>query len=271
MLYIVSTPIGNLKDITYRAVEVLQSCDYILAEDTRESKKLLSHYQIEKKLISFHEFSSKKKEDAIIEDLHEGKNIALISDAGTPLISDPGSPLVQRILQENLPITAIPGPSAFILAAVLSGFDTTIFQFVGFLAKKEKELTETLKNYLEYPGTTIAYESPHRILKTVKILADIEPEREIAIFRELTKKFEEHLRGTAQKLFTKLENTTLKGEIVLVISKRKNESKKILKDELIPEFIRYLKDYPHLTKDEVIAKIAHKFKVKKEEVSAFFS
>lgn len=217
MLYVIATPIGNLDDLTYRAVSTLQSVDYILAEDTRRSKILLTHFKIEKQLVSFHEHNEYKRIDLVIKDLQEGKNIALISDAGTPLISDPGFLLIQRIVAEGLPITTLPGPCAAIAALVLSGCATSPFQFLGFLPKKEGGRHRLLTAALEYPGTTIFYESPFRLIKTLNTLVKINPQAKVVIVREITKKFEQSLRGSAESLYERINKQPVKGEIVLII------------------------------------------------------
>jgi 16S rRNA (cytidine1402-2'-O)-methyltransferase len=218
MLYLVSTPIGNLSDLSYRAVEILKTCDYILCEDTRHSRFLLEHYGIQKPLKSFHQFNESKAEGSIVQDLKNGLTIALISDAGTPLICDPGYELVKRCVEEELPYSAIPGPSAAILALTLSGFNPEKFQFVGFLPKKQTELKTLLAELLQYKGTTIAYETPHRVLDTLKELVQMAPERQFCIARELTKKFETMHRGIAADLLAKFETAPPKGEMVLLIS-----------------------------------------------------
>ncbi|MDB6081393.1 MAG: Ribosomal small subunit methyltransferase, partial [Chlamydiia bacterium] len=220
MLYIVSTPIGNLQDITLRALETLKECDYILAEDTRLSSKLVQHYSIEKKLISFHEFNEASREDSIIRDLAAGKKIALISDAGTPGIADPGERLIKRCIQEDIALTTIPGPCAVIAALVSSGFDTIPFQFLGFLPRKKGELILLLKTLLEYNGVSVCYESGERITKTVEEIMQLDSMRPIAIARELTKKFESLYRGTAQDVYKILSEMDVKGEIVLLIDKK---------------------------------------------------
>lgn len=224
MLYLIPTPIGNLADITYRAVDTLKICDYILCEDTRHSAKLLSHYQITKPLKSFFKFNELYRESEIIEDLRNGLQIGLISDAGTPGISDPGTKLVQKCIELDLPVTALPGPCAAITALSSSGMDTDVFQFHGFLPKKTGERKKVLQTLLAYPGTTICYESPMRLVDTLKILNHIDPERPLAVARELTKKFEEIARGTASRLLEKWLDKTCKGEIILLISGQKNLS-----------------------------------------------
>lgn len=218
MLYLVATPIGNLADITLRALETLKSCDYILCEDTRHSVILLNHYHIQKPLKSYHKFNEAARMESILQDLKLGKNICLISDAGTPGISDPGAELIKACIEHNLPMTAIPGPCAMIQALICSGLTTERFQFWGFLARKENELKCELQTIFTYLGTTICYESPHRLFKVLELIQLMQPERSLVIARELTKKFEEIVRGTARVLIEHWEQIPLKGEIVLLIS-----------------------------------------------------
>lgn len=221
MLYLVSTPIGNLGDITFRAIETLKNCDYILCEDTRHSLHLLNHYEIKKPLYSYHQFNEKSKISLLIKDLQQGKCIALISDAGTPLISDPGYSLVEACVQDNIPLTSIPGPSAVIDALVCSGLSPIPFQFLGFLPQKKSELAKILTMILHYKGTSIFYESPHRLLETIELIKNLAPERKAVIAKELTKKFETFHRGTLQEIFTKLTLEPIKGEFVILIDGEK--------------------------------------------------
>lgn len=217
MLYLVATPIGNLGDITFRAIEVLKSCDYILCEDTRHSLRLLQHYSIQKHLISYHMFNEASREQKIIDDIQAGKTVALITDAGTPGIADPGMRIVKRCREENLKVEAIPGPCAAILAISCSGMSTERFQFVGFLPRTSGRLQRELGEILTYPGTTICYESPHRLLKVLEMLKQIAPDRKISVARELTKKFEEVRTGIPSELLQEWKNRSVKGEIVLLI------------------------------------------------------
>lgn len=221
MLYLISTPIGNLGDITYRAIEILQTCDYILCEDTRHSLVLLNHYKISKPLKSLHKFNEAAREKEVLADLEKGLQIGLISDAGTPGIADPGSRLVQKCVEKALPVQAIPGPCSAIAALTPSGLNTERFQFVGFLPRKRGELTDTLEEISTYKGTTICFESPNRLADTLEIISTIMPQRTLVIARELTKKFEEFLRGTAEELMQQLQKKPPKGEIVLLISENK--------------------------------------------------
>lgn len=188
------------------------SVDAILCEDTRHSRKLLSHYGISKPLHSYHQFNEAKKEGQILGLLEEGKELALLSDAGTPGISDPGERLVRACREKGLEVTLIPGPCALIHALVVSGLPTEPFQFVGFLPRRPGRLKRALQGLLDYEGTSIAYESPHRMHKTLAALHELEPQRQIAIARELTKKFEEVRRGRAEEI------GEVKGECVLLIA-----------------------------------------------------
>jgi 16S rRNA (cytidine1402-2'-O)-methyltransferase len=220
MLYLVATPLGNLADITQRALEILRTCDYVLCEDTRRSQRLLSHYQIQKPLKSYHKFNERRRESEILSDLKAGSKIALISDAGTPGISDPGEPLVNLCHQEGIEVNVIPGPCALVAALTLSGFSTERFQFVGFLPRKQGALTRLLNELLAFEGTSVCYESPYRLLKSLALLAELAPERELAVARELTKLHEEIRRGTAAELVAHYKAKTPKGEIVLLINSK---------------------------------------------------
>ncbi|NGX40111.1 MAG: Ribosomal RNA small subunit methyltransferase I [Chlamydiae bacterium] len=213
MLYLVSTPIGNLADITLRALETLKAADLILCEDTRTSQVLLKRYSIHTPLKSYHKFNEKQLEGEVLSLLKKDKKIALISDAGTPGISDPGGALVKLCQEKNVPVTVIPGPSAPIAALTLSGMEMDRFQFVGFLPKKEGERTKLLLEALHYPGVTIAFESPNRIHKTLSEIASLNPDQEVAIARELTKIYEELVRGRVKDLV----EHPIRGEVVLLI------------------------------------------------------
>lgn len=218
MLSLVATPIGNLADITLRALETLKACDYILCEDTRRSLILLQHYEIKKSLKSYHKFNEASQAQAILQDLETGKHICLITDAGTPGISDPGTDLVKLCVEKGIAIESLPGPCAAIQAISCSGLPTDRFQFFGFLARKENELKQQLQTILTYPGTTICYESPHRLENVLALLHTMQPDRMLVVARELTKKFEEYFRGTAARHLEHWQKATLKGEIVLLIS-----------------------------------------------------
>jgi len=217
-LYLVPTPIGNLADMTYRAVNILNNVDVILAEDTRTSGKLLKHYDIKRPLQSFHIHNEHKKVEQVIEELKAGKIMALISDAGTPGISDPGFLLAREALKNDIKLESLPGATALIPALIKSGFPNDRFIFEGFLPHKKGRKTR-IENLKEEDRTIIFYESPHRLLKTLKQLAEVMGGNRMAsVSRELTKLFEETITDTLEGLITHFENTAPKGEIVLVLN-----------------------------------------------------
>jgi 16S rRNA (cytidine1402-2'-O)-methyltransferase len=217
VLYLISTPIGNLSDLTFRAVETMQQCDYLLCEDTRRSKILLDHYQIKKPLKSFHIGNEDSRLYGILDDLKQGKAIGLLSDGGTPVLCDPGFPLIQRCIEEQISFTALPGPCALIQALVLSGFPAHPFQFLGFLPRNEMEIRCLLPYVLAYPGVSLFYESPQRLVATLTILNEIAPQARIAIARELTKTFEEVFRSTVEKALAHFTCQLPRGEFVLMV------------------------------------------------------
>lgn len=217
-LYIVPTPIGNLADITYRAIEVLKSVNAILAEDTRQTKKLLDHYQVSQKLIPYHQHNEHKNLQLVIEQLLNGEILAVCTDAGTPGISDPGFLLIREAIQANIEVITLPGPVAAIVAIVGSGLPCDAFIYEGFLPHKKGKQTK-IQNLVEEKRTTIFYESPHRIIKTLQMIEEILGNtRQVAIGRELTKKFEEYIRGTATELLAHFMQHEPKGEFVLIIA-----------------------------------------------------
>ena len=223
MLYIVGTPIGNLKDITLRALDILKEVDLIVCEDTRRTLKLLNHYQIKKPLLSYHEHNKYRQLNKIIKSLKEGKNLALVSDAGLPCISDPGYLIVKRLIEENLPFSIIPGPFAGVLGLILSGLPTDRFVFEGFLPYKKSKRRKRLEELKEEKRTVIIYESPHKIIKLLDSILEILGDRKIAVVRELTKVYEEVLRGRVSEVKKILEKRNkIKGEFIVLISKDEN-------------------------------------------------
>lgn len=216
-LYIVSTPIGNLEDITLRALRTLKEVDLIAAEDTRHTKILLDKYNIRKKLISFYSYNRLKRKDEIIGLLKEGRNIALVSDAGTPGISDPGFSLIKSAIESRLPLTPIPGPTALITALVISGKPTDKFVFEGFLSNKSSKRRRRLEFLKDEERAIIIYESCHRITKLLKDISDIMGDREIVLTRELTKKFEEVKRDRVSALLEYFSGVRPRGEFIVVI------------------------------------------------------
>lgn len=214
-LYVVSTPIGNLKDMTYRAVGILNNVDLILAEDTRTSSVLLNHYQIKKPMMSYHEFNKEDKTDQILSILAENKDIALISDAGTPGINDPGYEIIKRVIENGYYVVSVPGASAVLAALVTTGLVIQPFTFVGFLPRKSSEMKKTLSTYVQRKETLVIYESPLRVKKTLEVILEILGNRKMAIARELTKTYETIIRTTLEEAILMEHNP--KGEYVLVI------------------------------------------------------
>jgi len=218
MLYVIGTPIGNLGDITLRALDVLRNADMIAAEDTRHSGILLKHYEIAKPLVSYHEHNEAMRTAQLVERIAANQNVALITDAGSPGISDPGARLVRECIKRDLPFTIIPGPSSVLTALVGSGFSAERFFFGGFLPVKAGQRDRELHIASGHAETTIFFESPYRLLKTLTACREIMPDRRLCVARELTKKFEEFRRGTAAELLAHYQARPPKGEIVLVIS-----------------------------------------------------
>jgi 16S rRNA (cytidine1402-2'-O)-methyltransferase len=218
MLYIVATPIGNLGDITLRALDVLKDVDVVAAEDTRHSGLLLKHVGIQKPFVSYHEHNEAARTVELIERLARGENIALITDAGTPGLSDPGLRLIRECIKRQLPFTIVPGPSSILTALLGSGFSTEKFSFRGFLPVKSGQRERELRGAAERDETTIFFESPYRLMKTLAACLDIMPERQLCVARELTKRFEEFRRGTAAELLAHYQAHRPRGEIVLMVS-----------------------------------------------------
>lgn len=216
-LYIIPTPIGNLNDITLRALETLKKVDFILAEDTRQSSKLLKHFEIDKKLVAYHQHNEHKSIDKVIDQLKQGATIGLVSDAGTPAISDPGFLIVRACIENDVAVECLPGATAFVPALVNSGFPCDKFVFEGFLPHKKGR--QTRLNFLkEETRTIIFYESTHRLLKTLTQFAEFfGEERQVSVSRELTKMFEENVRGTVREVIEYYKTNVTKGEIVIVV------------------------------------------------------
>ena len=218
ILSIVSTPIGNMEDITLRALRILKEVDLIAAEDTRRTGLLLKHFGIEKALTSYFEGNELKKKEVILSRLKQGDRVALVSDAGTPGISDPGFRLIRAAIEQEIQVIPIPGPSAVITALSVSGLPTDAFFFKGFLPHKSKKRRDLLKELEDARETLIFYESPHRISETLKDIYEVLGDREIVLSRELTKVYEEVLRGKVSEILNQIGGRQLKGEMTLVIS-----------------------------------------------------
>lgn len=269
-LYLVPTPIGNLKDITLRALEVLKEVDIIACEDTRQSLKLLNHFGIKKTLISYHKYNENGKSTNIIESLEEGKSIAIISDAGTPGISDPGSVIVEKCIEGGYDFEVLPGATAITTALVYSGLDTTKFIFRGFLPRENKERKPIIEELANRTETIVLYEAPHRILNTLEFLYENLGNRKIAICRELTKLYENILRVTLRDAIEYYENNSPRGEYVLVIE-GKSEAE-ILEEKFskwenisIEDHIKmYIRE--GIDKKEAIKRVAKERNIPKSEV-----
>ena len=224
VLYVTATPIGNLKDITFRAIEILKSVDFIASEDTRRTKILLSYYGITKPQISFYSQNQLRKIPFIIDELKGGKNVAVVTDAGTPGISDPGFFLVKKAIDEGIKVETVPGVSAAIAALSASGLCSDSFVFLGFLPRKKGKIKKVLSGVLDIEKTIIFYESPYRVRKTIQIIGELfSKETEIVIAREITKKFEEFIRGTVSNIIEKLPEKIM-GEITVLISTRRGSN-----------------------------------------------
>jgi 16S rRNA (cytidine1402-2'-O)-methyltransferase len=231
-LYIVSTPIGNLEDITLRAVRVLKDVDLIAAEDTRHSLKLLNHFAIRKPLVSYWGEKEKVKAEETLQRLKDGQSVALISDAGTPGISDPGTVIIRKAIEEGIRVVPVPGPSAVITALSLSGFPTEEFTFCGFLPAKETQRRKVLERISIEQRTLVFYEAPHRILETIADMAGMMGERNVVVIRELTKLHEEVFRGTVPAVLDGLKHSTIAGEYVIILAGRPEKGELHMDDAL---------------------------------------
>ncbi|MDF2670479.1 MAG: rRNA methyltransferase, partial [Paenibacillus sp.] len=217
-LYLVGTPIGNLEDMTFRAIRVLKEVDWIAAEDTRQTRKLLTHYEISTRLVSYHEHNKRASGPELIRHLSEGNSIALVSDAGMPAISDPGYELVQLAIEHHIPVVPVPGANAALCALIVSGLSTERFLFVGFLPRDKKSLRLELERLKYTEATLLLYESPHRVAKTLESIVETLGDRQVALMREISKRYEEVLRGTAVQCLLYVQEHEPKGEYVLAVS-----------------------------------------------------
>lgn len=266
-LYIVATPIGNLEDITIRAINTLKKVDLIAAEDTRHTLKLLNYLEISKPLISYHRHNENIKTELLIENLKKGKNIALVSDAGTPGICDPGEEAIKQCIEENINVVSIPGPCAMINALICSGLDTKEFVFLGFLPLNKKNRKEKLEEIFNETRTSILYEAPHKITNTLKDLKEVIQNRKIVLARELTKIHEEYIREDIDKLIGISKD--LKGEMVLIIEGGEVKKENNFENLSIEEHYKYYEE-KGLEKKEIIKKIAKDRKVNKNEIYKYF-
>ena len=265
-LYLVATPIGNLGDITLRALDTLKEVDLILAEDTRKTIKLLNHFEISKPMISFYRHNEGTKIAQVIDMLEEGKSLALVSDAGTPAISDPGEDLVKEAIKRNIEIIPIPGAVAFIQGLIVSGFDTTRFVFEGFLPMNKANRREHLQNLISEERTMIFYEAPHKLKRTLKDLAEnFGEDRRIVLSREITKIHEEHIRTTIKEAIDYYEENEVKGEFVVLVEGAPRREK-IITDSVEELMKKYIGQ--GLTEKDAMKKVAKDKKMTKSQVYA---
>ena len=269
-LYLVATPIGNLDDITLRALKILKEVDIIAAEDTRHTLKLLNHFEISKPLISYYKQTEKHKGEIILNKLIDGKNIALVSDAGTPVISDPGEEIVKLAIEHNIKIIPIPGACACISSLIASGISASSFSFFGFLPVNTKDKINKLNEIKDYTNTLIFYEAPHKLINTLNIIKEVLGNRNIVLCRELTKIHEEFIRGSISDI---LENfTTPRGEFVIIVQgcdKKVNSELDLLNELSLNEHYEYYNN-KGLTKKEIIKHIAKDRNVSKNEIYKYF-
>ena len=267
VLYIVATPIGNLEDITLRAIRILKEVDLIAAEDTRHTLKLLNHLEITKPMISYHRHNEEVRCDGLIQELKNGKNIAIVSDAGTPGICDPGEEIIKKCIEEKIKIVPIPGACAMINALIASGITTKEFTFLGFLPLNKKLRKEKLEEIKNLNKTLILYEAPHKLKNTLQDLSAVLEDRKIVLARELTKIHEEYIRGTLSKIQKQAEG--LKGEMVLIIQGTNKKEENKLKELTLEEHYDFYKRQG-LNKKEIIKKIAKDRNVNKNEIYQYF-
>lgn len=268
-LYLVATPIGNLEDITLRAIRILKEADLIVAEDTRHTLQLLNHLEITKAMISYQRHSDDKRKQEIIEKILEGKNIALVTDAGTPGISDPGEEIVEEAIKNDIKVVPIPGACALICALISSGMDTKEFTFIGFLPMNNKNRKEKLKEIKFATNTIIIYEAPHKLKETLKDLKEILEDRKIVLAHEMTKIHESFEQGTVDEMIEKVQEP--KGEYVIIIEKNQelNDENQDLNSLSLDEHYRYYEKIGYQNK-EIIKQIAKDRNVSKNEIYQYF-
>lgn len=271
ILYVVATPIGNLEDITYRAINILKSVDIIAAEDTRHTLKLLNHYEISKHLISYHRHNEEIKSGELIKELKEGKDIALVSDAGTPGICDPGEVVIRKCIEEEIKVVPVPGACAFVNALISSGLNTDTFLFLGFLPLNKKNRKQKLEQIKESTQTTIIYEAPHKLQSTLKDLEEIVSDRNVVLARELTKIHEEFIRGNIKEIIKKSKD--VKGEMIVLIEGKPEvtleEKQQEFKNMSLEEHFSFY-EKQGFDKKDIIKKIAKDRGVPKNEIYMYF-
>ncbi|MCQ6268489.1 16S rRNA (cytidine(1402)-2'-O)-methyltransferase [Fictibacillus sp. WQ 8-8] len=271
LLYLVPTPIGNLEDMTFRAIRILKEADYIGAEDTRQTKKLCNYFEIQTPLFSYHEHNKEVSGMKLIDLLKEGKTVALVSDAGTPAISDPGYELVVSALEEKIPVVPLPGANAALSSLIASGLNTKDFYFYGFLPRGKKEKKEQLERLKSFPFTMIFYESPHRLKETLSIMHDILGERSVSMARELTKKYEEFIRGPLSTVVDWTKETEIRGEFCLVVEGSSDAPEEKAESQwwdplTLVEHVQHYIDKEQLKSKEAVKKAAADRNLPKREV-----
>lgn len=267
ILYLIPTPIGNLEDITYRALRILKEVDMIAAEDTRQTKKLCNHFEIKTFLTSYHEHNKEGSGKKLIEELESGKNIALVSDAGTPCISDPGYELVVTALERGIHVISLPGANAALTALIASGLNPRNFYFYGFLNRNKKEKKKELETLKNMKSTILFYESPHRLKETLQCLLEVVGNRQIVLARELTKKFEEYIRGSIEEVLQWAQVEEVRGEFCVLVEGTTEEQVEIQEWESwsILEHVNYLMEGGQSSKD-AIKNVAKERGIQKREV-----
>ena len=262
LLYLIATPIGNLKEFSSRAIEIVSECDLVAAEDTRNAFDLLNRFGIKKELYSLREHNEKEASKHLIELINDGKKVVYMSDAGYPGISDPGNLLVKELIANDINVSTISGSCAFINALVASGLSSRHFYFYGFLSAKDNEAKEEINSLKDFKNTLIFYEAPHRILRTIELLRQGLGNREVCLARELTKLNEEYIRGTLEEL-TKLDEDTLKGEMVIIVDGNKEET--MINDDEITSRVAYFVSLG-LSQKDAINVVSEEFKINKNYI-----
>lgn len=274
VLYVVPTPIGNLEDITYRALKILKSVRIIAAEDTRNTKKLLNHFEISTSLLSYHEHNKESRAEQLLTHIQGGESIAIVSDAGMPAISDPGYELVEAAIERDQPVVVLPGANAALCALVGSGLPAKEFYFYGFLPRKKKDKAAALNQLKDAPATLLFYESPYRIKDTLKVMHEQFGDRQVAIARELTKRFEEYVRGTIDELLVWTEQQELKGEFCIVVqgSTTSPEQETVLwwSHLSVMEHVNHYIEQDEASSKEAIRQVATDRKMPKRDVYQIF-
>jgi 16S rRNA (cytidine1402-2'-O)-methyltransferase len=267
-LFLVATPIGNLEDITLRAIRTLKEVDVIACEDTRQTQKLLNHYGVEKRTVSYHEHNEMTRAAELIMQMEQGASIALVTDAGMPGISDPGFRLITLAIRHHIPVVPIPGPTAFLAALVASGLPTDSFRFSGFLPPKSAARRKLLESVKESPRTQVFYEAPHRLLDSLEdIIATLGPNRHVVVAREVTKIHEEFIRGQAGEVFETLKGRDeIRGEITLLVGKGEDHGAPAVQQKNVRQRVRELMKEENLDEKDALKRIAKELGVSKSEV-----